>query len=60
MNNLEKAKHMSQNNCSWEDILYYAEDLYSEQMVKGLERWLPACNLKDNKSPMPEFAAILS
>mgnify|MGYP003327448375 CR=1 FL=1 len=59
LNNEEKAKHMNQNDCGWEDILNKAEDLYKEQMVDGLERWPPACNTRDSKAPPSHSPQIL-
>ena len=56
----EKAKHMNQNDCRWEDILNKAEDLYKEQMVDVLERWPPACNTRDSKAPPSQLTANLS
>ena len=60
LNNEEKANHMNQVDCGWEDILNTAEELYKEQMVDGMERWPPACNTKDSKAPPSQFTANLS
>ena len=60
LNNEEKSRHMTCNNCGWEDILNKAEDLYKEQMVDGMERWPPVCNTRDSKAPPSQFSANLT